>query len=189
MEKACGARRGGFFPGCRNLNGDLTLPDSVQIVGNDAFSECTGLTGTLTLGSSLQTIGAGAFYDCSFSGNLVIPDSVTSIGRYAFYSRPYLRPETQGDADTRQESAHHRRVRVLRKHIYRQSDNSGFCCGNRRKSVLSMRKSERHADARKEPADNRQGGVLLVCVYRQPDDSGGRCGNRRRCIFFSASIQ
>lgn len=84
------------FSGCRNLNGDLTLPDSVQIVGNDAFSECTGLTGTLTLGSSLQTIGAGAFYDCSFSGNLVIPDSVTSIGRYAFYSRPYLRPETQG---------------------------------------------------------------------------------------------
>lgn len=84
------------FSGCRNLNGDLTLPDSVQIVGNNAFSECTGLTGTLTLGSSLQTIGAGAFYDCSFSGNLVIPDSVTSIGRYAFYSRPYLRPETQG---------------------------------------------------------------------------------------------
>lgn len=84
------------FSGCRNLNGDLTLPDSVQIVGNHAFSECTGLTGTLTLGSSLQTIGAGAFYDCSFSGNLVIPDSVTSIGRYAFYSRPYLHPETQG---------------------------------------------------------------------------------------------
>ena len=84
------------FLECRNLNGDLTLPDSVQIVGNDAFSECTGLTGTLTLGRSLQTIGAGAFYDCSFSGNLVIPDSVTSIGRYAFYSRPYLRPETQG---------------------------------------------------------------------------------------------
>ena len=84
------------FLECRNLNGDLTLPDSVQIVGNNAFSECTGLTGTLTLGSSLQTIGAGGFYDCSFSGNLVIPDSVTSIGRYAFYSRPYLRPETQG---------------------------------------------------------------------------------------------
>ena len=84
------------FSGCRNLNGDLTLPDSVQIVGNDAFSECTGLTGTLTLGSSLQTIGAGAFYDCSFSGNLVIPDSVTSIGDSAFYISDYLRPETQG---------------------------------------------------------------------------------------------
>lgn len=84
------------FNGCRNLSGDLTLPDSVQIVGDRAFSGCTGLNGTLTLGSSLQTIGAGAFYDCSFSGNLVIPDSVTSIGRYAFYSRPYLRPETQG---------------------------------------------------------------------------------------------
>lgn len=84
------------FSGCRNLNGDLTLPDSVQIVGNHAFSECTGLTGTLTLGSSLQTIGAGAFYDCPFSGDLVIPDSVTMIGIQAFYCLPYYLPETQG---------------------------------------------------------------------------------------------
>ena len=91
--RSIGARA---FLECRNLNGDLTIPDSVQIVGDDAFSECAGLTGTLTLGSSLQTIGAGAFYDCPFSGNLVIPDSVTSIGDSAFHSLPYLRPETQG---------------------------------------------------------------------------------------------
>ena len=84
------------FLECRNLNGDLTLPDSVQIVGNNAFSECTGLTGTLTLGSSLQTIGAGAFHFCPFSGDLVIPDNVTSIGDSAFYISDYLRPETQG---------------------------------------------------------------------------------------------
>lgn len=84
------------FSGCRNLNGDLTLPDSVQIVGDRAFSGCTGLNGTLTLGSSLQTIGAGAFHYCPFSGDLVIPDNVTSIGDSAFYISDYLRPETQG---------------------------------------------------------------------------------------------
>lgn len=84
------------FSGCRNLNGDLTLPDSVQIVGDSAFSGCTGLNGTLTLGSSLQTIGAGAFHFCPFSGDLVIPDNVTSIGDSAFYISDYLRPETQG---------------------------------------------------------------------------------------------
>lgn len=84
------------FSGCRNLNGDLTLPDSVQIVGDSAFAGCTGLTGTLTLGSSLQTIGAGAFHYCPFSGDLVIPDNVTSIGDSAFYISDYLRPETQG---------------------------------------------------------------------------------------------
>ena len=84
------------FLECRNLNGDLTLPDSVQIVGNNAFSECTGLTGTLTLGNGLQTIGFNAFYDCPFSGDLVIPDSVTMIGIQAFYCRPYYLPETQG---------------------------------------------------------------------------------------------
>lgn len=84
------------FNGCRNLSGDLTLPDSVQIVGDRAFSGCTGLNGTLTLGSSLQTIGAGAFHYCPFSGDLVIPDNVTSIGDSAFYISDYLRPETQG---------------------------------------------------------------------------------------------
>lgn len=84
------------FSGCRNLNGDLTLPDSVQIVGDSAFSGCTGLNGTLTLGSSLQTIGAGAFHFCPFSGDLVIPDNVTSIGDSAFYISDYLCPETQG---------------------------------------------------------------------------------------------
>ena len=84
------------FSGCRNLNGDLTLPDSVQIVGDSAFAGCTGLTGTLTLGNGLQTIGFNAFYNCPFSGNLVIPDSVTMIGIQAFYCRPYCLPETQG---------------------------------------------------------------------------------------------
>lgn len=91
--RSIGARA---FYGCRNLNGDLTLPDSVQTVGDNAFSECTGLTGTLTLGSSLQTICFAAFSDCPFSGNLVIPDSVTSIGDSAFYISYYLRLETQG---------------------------------------------------------------------------------------------
>lgn len=84
------------FFGCRNLNGDLTLPDSVQIVGDSAFAGCTGLTGTLTLGNGLQTIGFNAFYDCPFSGDLVIPDSVTMIGIQAFYCQPYFLPETQG---------------------------------------------------------------------------------------------
>ena len=84
------------FSGCRNLNGDLTIPDSVQTIGDSAFENCTGLTGTLTLGNDLQTIGFNAFYDCPFSGDLVIPDSVTSIGIQAFYCWTYYLPETQG---------------------------------------------------------------------------------------------
>lgn len=84
------------FLECRNLNGDLTIPDSVQTIGDNAFEGCTGLTGKLTLGNGLQTIGFNAFYDCPFSGDLVIPDSVTMIGIQAFYCRPYYLPETQG---------------------------------------------------------------------------------------------
>lgn len=41
-------------------------------------------TGTLTLPSTLKTIGAEAFAYTDFSGELLIPDGVTSIGTHAF---------------------------------------------------------------------------------------------------------
>lgn len=41
-------------------------------------------TGTLTLPSTLKTIGASAFSYTDFSGELLIPDGVTSIGTHAF---------------------------------------------------------------------------------------------------------
>ena len=73
------------FNGCCGLRGNLTIPDSVVIIGDCAFSGCTGLRGSLTIPNSVTSIGAGAFSDCSnLTGILTIPDSVTNIGIYAF---------------------------------------------------------------------------------------------------------
>ncbi|MBQ7688460.1 MAG: leucine-rich repeat protein [Clostridia bacterium] len=76
------------FTGCTSLTGGLVIPDRVTNIGKYAFNDCTGLNGTLTLGtenSQLQTIGESAFRCCEkLTGNIVIPDSVISIGRFAF---------------------------------------------------------------------------------------------------------
>ena len=73
-----------FFQ-CKNLIGNLVIPNSVTEIGNQAFYNCTGFTGNLTIPKSVTTIGNGAFYGCSgFTGKLTIPNSVTTIGEWAF---------------------------------------------------------------------------------------------------------
>jgi BspA type Leucine rich repeat region (6 copies) len=84
-----------------------TIPDSVIVIGNDAFYNCTGFTNIVipnhvtdiqgsaflacsglagvTIGSSVTNIEQAAFEACALT-NVVIPDSVTSIGQYAFYN-------------------------------------------------------------------------------------------------------
>lgn len=74
----------GAFQGCEKLSGDLTIPDSVQTIGDSAFEFCTGLNGTLTLGKNLRTIGKEAFSGCAFTGSLTIPEGVTEIADSAF---------------------------------------------------------------------------------------------------------
>ncbi|MGL4951821.1 MAG: leucine-rich repeat domain-containing protein, partial [Mycoplasma sp.] len=63
------------FEECTNLSGDLTIPDSVEVIGGDAFSSCKNIDGTLLIGSSVKYIGIFAFFECekiktlSFGGN------------------------------------------------------------------------------------------------------------------------
>lgn len=63
---------------------DITIPDSVTIIGHDAFSGCNSLV-SVTIPDSVTIIGNGAFVDCSSLTNIKIPDSVTSIGDVAFF--------------------------------------------------------------------------------------------------------
>ena len=74
------------FYNCKNLTGNLVLPNSVTTIGEQAFSGCSGFTGDLTIPNSVKTIGESAFSGCSgFTEDLIIPNSVTTIRKRAFY--------------------------------------------------------------------------------------------------------
>jgi hypothetical protein len=71
----------GAFGLCGSLD-NVILPDSVEIIGDGAFGSCTSLA-TIQLSSSLRTIGQLAFWGAGLT-TIEVPDSVTSIGLYAF---------------------------------------------------------------------------------------------------------
>lgn len=65
------------YPFKNNLTGTLSLPSTLQKIGENAFLGCE-FTGSLLLPEGLKTIGGAAFKDCKyFSGDLRIPDGLT----------------------------------------------------------------------------------------------------------------
>ena len=67
------------FYNCRDLMGNLVIPNSVTEIGEYAFDHCIGFTGTLTLPNTIGIIKRNSFSYCNFTGSLVIPASVTNI--------------------------------------------------------------------------------------------------------------
>ena len=70
------------FNTCENVK-MLTLPDSIEDIGNMAFAGCENIA-SLTLPSSLKKIGTYAFGYCIKIKEVTIPAGVTSIGYGAF---------------------------------------------------------------------------------------------------------
>ncbi len=62
----------------------LILPDGLTHIGENAFRWCNTITGNLTIPDSVVSIGDFAFYGCGIDGDLIIPSSVKTIGRCAF---------------------------------------------------------------------------------------------------------
>lgn len=73
----------GAFNGCTNLT-NITIPDSVTIIGVNAFSGCTSLT-NITIPDSVVTIEGSAFNGCTNLTGVTIGNGVKSVGIQAFY--------------------------------------------------------------------------------------------------------
>lgn len=66
-----------------------TIPDTVEKIGNNAFSGNQGLTEVI-IPESVNNIGLSAFRECQGLQRVTIPDSVTYLGANAFYNCPAL---------------------------------------------------------------------------------------------------
>ncbi|MBR4620128.1 MAG: leucine-rich repeat domain-containing protein [Salinivirgaceae bacterium] len=72
------------FRDCSGLT-SISIPNSVISIGDEAFRNCSGLT-SISIPNTVAAIGKGAFRYCSGLISISIPDSVTAIGEYAFYN-------------------------------------------------------------------------------------------------------
>ena len=126
--------RGWTFDGCTSLT-SITIPDSVTSIGDCAFDSCTSLTAidvevgnnnytsvngvlfnkdktelicypagktdkSYNIPDSVTSIGDYAFYVCSSLTNITIPNSVASIGDSAFYGCTSIKSITIPDGVT-----------------------------------------------------------------------------------------
>ncbi|MBR4146574.1 MAG: leucine-rich repeat domain-containing protein [Bacteroidales bacterium] len=63
------------FNYCRGLTGTLVIPNTIEEIGDDAFSHC-GFTGVVTIPASVEWIGYTPFYNCNgIEGFVVDPNN------------------------------------------------------------------------------------------------------------------
>lgn len=67
----------------QTASGEVTIPDSVTEIADNAFRGCSELT-QITIPNSVTSIGDYAFYNCFKLVNISISKNVTNIGNSAF---------------------------------------------------------------------------------------------------------
>ena len=83
-------RIGSFaFYDCINIDGSITLPNSVNMIDTAAFQNCTSLD-SVFFNASTGYIPNQCFNGCSSLSRVTLNDSITEIGYYAFANCPKL---------------------------------------------------------------------------------------------------
>lgn len=88
----------GFKEGIGDRISSVTLPDSVECVGINAFNSCSSLT-SVSFGENLAYIGDQAFSGCSNLTSLSLPNSIDTIFSDAFSDCTNLTSVTFGDGN------------------------------------------------------------------------------------------
>ena len=76
--------KSGVLTQYNGTDGTITIPDSVQSIGEGAFRGCLHLQ-YVTIPANVTRIGSRAFQDCTNLENIVIALGVTHIGEMAFW--------------------------------------------------------------------------------------------------------
>jgi len=70
----------------------INIPASCRYIGSEAFKDCGNLKHiTFAENSQITQIGSRAFYNCALEGNLMLPNSLLTIGSDAFYGNHFAK--------------------------------------------------------------------------------------------------
>ncbi len=75
----------------------VTVPDDVTAIGEQIFGKYKGYINEVILPDSVKTIGKQAFYSCTSLTAITLPDSIELVGEKAFAETPWL-AEMQADS-------------------------------------------------------------------------------------------